>query len=48
MEGGRQWQMIVDTNCVLNAVSLESLKQLKGIRETRLVIPNIGKLRGFL
>lgn len=41
MEAGRQWQMVVDTNCLLNAESLESLKVLEGIRETRLVIPNI-------
>ncbi|KAG0575245.1 hypothetical protein KC19_VG329800 [Ceratodon purpureus] len=41
VEGGRQWQMVVDTNCLLNAESLESLKRLKGIHETRLVIPNI-------
>lgn len=36
--------MVVDANCLLNAESLESLKQLEGIRETRLVVPNIGKI----
>lgn len=44
MEAGRQWHMIIDTDCLLNVESLESLKRLEGILETRLVIPNIGKL----
>ncbi|XP_024397807.1 uncharacterized protein [Physcomitrium patens] len=41
VESGRQWQMVADTNCLLDAESLKSLKHLEGIHETRLIIPNI-------
>lgn len=41
VEAGRQWHMVIDTDCLLNVESLESLKRLEGILETRLVIPNI-------
>lgn len=37
----RQWQMVVDSDCLLNRESFAYLKQLEGIREARLVIPSI-------
>ncbi|KAG0617663.1 hypothetical protein M758_4G006100 [Ceratodon purpureus] len=36
-----QWHIVVDTNCLLDTDALKSLKQLEGIRETRIVIPKI-------
>ncbi|KAJ7145219.1 hypothetical protein O6H91_22G010000 [Diphasiastrum complanatum] len=36
-----KWHIIVDTNCLLEVESLNALKQLEGIRETRIIIPKI-------
>ncbi|XP_024376456.1 uncharacterized protein [Physcomitrium patens] len=41
LDAGRQWQVIVDTECLMNTRSLECIKQLEGIRLTRLIIPSI-------
>ena len=43
-EPRRKWHLVVDTNCLLDADSLKSLKQLEDIRETRIIIPKVGKL----
>ncbi|CAM6083421.1 unnamed protein product [Calypogeia fissa] len=37
----RQWHIVVDTNCLLDADSLKALKQLEGIREVDVIIPKI-------
>ncbi|CAM6012316.1 unnamed protein product [Sphagnum balticum] len=37
----RKWHLVVDTNCLLDADALKCLKQLEGIRETRIIIPKI-------
>jgi NAD(P)H-hydrate repair Nnr-like enzyme with NAD(P)H-hydrate dehydratase domain len=39
----RKWHLVVDTNCFLDADALKCLKQLEGIRETRIIIPKIGE-----
>eukprot|EP00249_Psilotum_nudum_P008045 c21006_g1_i2 orf=58-2034(+) len=36
-----QWHILVDTVCLMDDESFRSLKQLEGIKETRLIIPNI-------
>lgn len=36
-----QWHVVVDTNCLLDTDALKSLKQLEGIRETRIIVPQI-------
>lgn len=42
LEVRRQWHIVVDTNCLLDADSLKALKQVEGIREVHLIIPKIG------
>ncbi len=44
----RKWHLVVDTNCFLDADALKCLKQLEGIRETRIIIPKIGETHSWI
>lgn len=43
-EAHHEWHMVVDTTCLMDPDSFKSLKLLEGIKEVRLIIPQIGKL----
>lgn len=40
-ESKRKWHIVVDTGCLLDIESRQALKQLEGIKGTRLIIPRI-------
>lgn len=40
-ETKRKWHIVVDTGCLLDMESRQALKQLEGIKGTRLIIPRI-------